>query len=155
MIPLQSRLKVYVACALTHAPQTFKDDVDLLKAALRPHVEVLDFLGLGAPSAQAAFEWDIQCVKTCDVLVADLSYPSTGLGVEFGVAYATGKPIISLASKRASVSRFVFGYVSPIHFTYRDDLPTDAAEFVLSTLNVLTTVAPDGTPTTLGLMDGE
>lgn len=131
------RPTVYVGAALTLAPESFKDSVDSFKNRLRPHIEVLDFLSLDAPSAQAAFDWDLECVKKCDVFVADFSYPSTGLGVEFGIAYSLHKPIISLAAKDASVSRFIFGYVNPYHFVFRYGDTDEAVEFVLKSLSTL------------------
>lgn len=134
---VSQRPTVYVAAALSHAPGSFRDDIIAFRDRLRPYVEVLDFLGLEAPSAQEAFEWDIKCVRDCDVLVADVSYPSIGAGVEFGVAYSLRKPIITLAAADAAASRFVFGYVSPLHFSCRYTSREEAAEFVLSTLRQL------------------
>lgn len=75
-----SRIKAYVGCALTESPQEFKDAIDLFKSKLRSHIEVLDFIGLRAPSAQVAFEWDIKHVRNADLLISDLTYVSLGGG---------------------------------------------------------------------------
>jgi|SRR5690606_4400836 len=128
---------IYVAAALSHAPQEYRDGIIAFRNRLRAHVEVLDFLGLEAPSAQEAFEWDIKCVKDCDVLVADVTHPSIGVGVEFGVAYSLRKPIITLAAKDATPSRFVFGYVNNRHFSFRYANSDEAVDFVLATLKKL------------------
>jgi len=134
---VSQRPTIYVAAALSHAPESFRDDIIAFRDRLRPYAEVLDFLGLEAPSAQQAFEWDIKCVRECDVLVANVSYPSIGAGVEFGVAYSLRKPIITLAAADADASRFVFGYVSPLHYSCRYSNGDEAVEFVLNTLRRL------------------
>jgi nucleoside 2-deoxyribosyltransferase len=137
-LPLVSRKPtIYVAAALSHAPEAFRDHIIAFKDRLRPYVEVLDFLGLGAPSAQEAFEWDMNCVRKCAAFVADVTYASIGVGVEFGVAYSLRKPIITVADADASVSRFVFGHVDSRHFSLRYTNSDEAVDFVLSTLRKL------------------
>lgn len=128
---------IYVGCALTHAPQAFKADIDLFKDKLRPYAKVLDFLGQAHPNVEEVFETDISYVRKCDLMIANVTHPSIGLGVEFGVAVENKKPIITLAYKDAQVSRFVYGYNYPLHFSYRYSTFEDAAEYVLKKLSEL------------------
>ena len=132
-----SRIKAYVACALTHSPQEFKDSIDLFKSKLRRHIKVLDFMGLKAPSAQVAFEWDIKHVRDADLLIADFTYITIGAGIEWGVAMQIGKPIITLAKKDVVVSDFPFGHVAGNHFSYRYTNHDDAFEFVMNKLPII------------------
>jgi len=46
-----------------------------------------------------------EVIKTSDAMVAEVSYPSTGLGIEIGWAYVFKVPIISIAMEDAKVSR--------------------------------------------------
>lgn len=43
-------------------------------------------------------------IKTCDVMVAEVSFPATGLGIELGLANAFECPIICIYRKGAKIS---------------------------------------------------
>lgn len=43
-------------------------------------------------------------LPSCSFMLAEASYPSTGLGIELGFAFALGVPIIFLVRKGSSVS---------------------------------------------------
>lgn len=132
-----SKIKVYIGCSLTHSPQDFKNKIDKFKSRLRKHVEILDFLGLNAPSAKVAFDWDISCVKNADLVIFDLTHESIGAGIEWGVAMQLNKPIITLAQKNTTVSRFPFGYDAENHFSYRYESHKDAFDFVMRSLPLI------------------
>lgn len=61
-------------------------------------------------------------IKACDVLVADISEYSIGVGVEIGYALGLGKEILLVARRtsKGEVSPFLRGIVPDIVF-YRDD----------------------------------
>lgn len=105
--------KIYIGCALTHAPEEFKAEIEELKSELRKDYEVLDFVGLEKGTAQDVFEWDTKCVKTCDLFVADCTYPAIGLGVEIGVALENNKNLLLIAQTQAKVTRQVLGINHP------------------------------------------
>lgn len=115
--------KIYIACSLTHAPAEFKAAVETLKENLRKEYEILDFIGLVNGTAQDVFEWDLNCVRICDLLVADCTYPALGVGMEIGTALAINKKTLIIAHKDAKVTRIVLGITHP-QFTFKryDDL---------------------------------
>jgi hypothetical protein len=43
-------------------------------------------------------------IKTCDVMVAEVSFPATGLGIELGWANAYERPIICIHRKSSKIS---------------------------------------------------
>lgn len=43
-------------------------------------------------------------IKTCDVMVAEVSFPATGLGIEIGWANAFERPIICIHRKGSKIS---------------------------------------------------
>ena len=43
-------------------------------------------------------------IKDCDLFLAEVSYPSTGMGIEMGWADAAGVPIVCVYKKGSSVS---------------------------------------------------
>jgi hypothetical protein len=60
-------------------------------------------------SAQEVFERDTNGVEDCDILVAEVSYPSHGVGMEIMKAQIRGKMILCLFKKGTAVSRMVLG----------------------------------------------
>lgn len=86
-------VKVYVGCALTHAPKRYKKQIAIFKNLLRnvPWIQVLDFVTANSlsevPDPLHIYTHDIHdCVGKADVIIAELSYPSTGLGWELGTS---------------------------------------------------------------------
>lgn len=116
--------KVYVGCALTHAPQSYRDEIHRLKEILRKECIVLDFVGLDGDVTKV-FEHDTKCVKECDVFLADCTYPSIGLGYELGVAFENNKQIVAIAHSEARVSNIVLSAAHPkftfLRYTHFDD----------------------------------
>ena len=116
---------IYVSCALTHAPQEYKDDIEAFKGELRkvPGVTVLDFCP-PAPgekqtklSPKEVYQKDInEGVAVADLIIAEVSLPSTGLGLELGKAIGEYKiPTLLFAKKGAVVSKLILGI--PTHVT--------------------------------------
>lgn len=139
-MPDTSRRKplVYLGCALTHAPGEFLEDISYLRQAISPYVEWLTFLGLNHPSLSDAFQYDLNCVRRCDLLIANMTYPSLGLGMEYGVAVETRKPIISLADDHLAAPRLLaWGYWDPLHFKLRYETREEAATFCINTIHKL------------------
>ncbi len=116
------KLKVYVGCALTHAPQEYKDMIADFKDWLRNHnwIEVLDFVGAleGKPQADDApahiYKHDIHnCVMRAHVVVGEISYPSLGLGWELATIIEKKRKLtIMLAQQSALVSKLPQGAVA-------------------------------------------
>ena len=57
----------------------------------------------------AVFKRDTEGVKDSDILVADISMPSHGVGMEIMLAHLNGKAIICLFERGASISRMIQG----------------------------------------------
>ncbi len=64
-----------------------------------------------------------EVLKTVDVFLAEVSLPSTGLGIELGWADDLGVPIIAVYKKGQSISRSITGVAQQvIEYTSADDL---------------------------------
>jgi nucleoside 2-deoxyribosyltransferase len=126
---------IYVGCSLTHAPEEFKDAITQLKAELGKYYDVIDFLGLERGTAKDAFEHDIDCVRRCDLFVAECSHPSTGLGYEIGTAVSLNKPVLAVAHESAKVTRLIQGVTHPNYTFRRYDDMEEVLEFVKEKLN--------------------
>lgn len=99
---------VYLGCGLTHVPRAvFLDYVSMLHRIAteleRTGAEVMYALKHSDPQlaekpleerARLCYLWDRELVERADVLIAEATYPSTGLGIEMQMAESRGKPII-------------------------------------------------------------
>ena len=105
-------MKIYIACGLTHVPRDiFTDYVAYLHElayALRaiPTVDSVRYalidsdpqLASKPASDRAAlcYDWDRRMVEDVNLLIAEASFPSTGLGIELQIAESAGIPVIML-----------------------------------------------------------
>jgi hypothetical protein len=112
---MDKKLKLYIGCSLTQAPEAFKASVEELKDRLRDKFEVLDFVGLVNGTPTDVYHHDVQnCVGTCDLFVAICDYPAIGLGYELGTAIESlHKPVLAVAQKDAHITRLVIGIDAP------------------------------------------
>ena len=107
-----NRLQIYIACGLTHVPRDIFTDyvcyLHQLAAELRQIAGVSsvryalvdsDPQLASKPAVEQArfcYEWDRRMVEEADLVIADASFPSTGLGIELQIAEASGIPVIML-----------------------------------------------------------
>jgi len=105
--------KVYVGCAMFNAPSEYLLEIAEIKEAIKEGLacEVLEFLPLGTGTPEEVYTNDIhQMVEACDIMIAEVSFPSLGLGWELGtMVEKLRKPVIMCAKKGAKVSRLVQG----------------------------------------------
>ncbi len=58
---------------------------------------------------QDVYERDVNWIKNCDVLIAEVSVPSHGVGYEIGFALNIRKPVLCLYQKDQRVSKMITG----------------------------------------------
>jgi hypothetical protein len=126
--------QIYLGCALTHVPRPmfgeYSEFLHGLAAALRTHFDGCDVKyalthsdpqlasNPFAERARLCYLWDTQMVAASDLLIAEVSFPSTGLGIELQVAASKGIPII-LCYRNFSVNRATpIRYQNPDMRTY-------------------------------------
>jgi hypothetical protein len=112
-------MNIYIACGLTHVPRSeFVEYVDFINGLARElttncSADVRYALRDSDPQlAEKPFEdrarlcylWDREMVERSDLVIAEASFPSTGLGIELQIAEAMDIPII-IAFKQASEHR--------------------------------------------------
>jgi nucleoside 2-deoxyribosyltransferase len=110
-------MKVYFSCSLTGGRQdesAYRLIVDLLQSAghtvLTAH--------LAAPEVMAeerrvdpaeVYKRDVAWIEECQVLVAEVSTPSHGVGYEIALALQRGKPVLCLHREGVPVSKMITG----------------------------------------------
>jgi nucleoside 2-deoxyribosyltransferase len=103
-------MRIYLACGLTHVPRgLFAEHAQFihgLAAALRAHTpshEVKYALVNSDPQlatkpfgerARLCYLWDREMVEQSDLVIAEVSFASIGVGIEMQIAQQQGTPII-------------------------------------------------------------
>lgn len=102
-------MKIYLACSLTHVPrEDFSNYVEFLHGlaeylTMEHSAEVKYALRDSDPQlgqepsenrARLCYTWDKEMVEWSDIVVAETSYPSTGLGIELQIACGRQIPAI-------------------------------------------------------------
>lgn len=70
-------------------------------------------------SPERIFERDVKGVRECDVLVAEVSTPSHGVGIEIMLAQTLKKPVFCLHRPRISISRMLRGMPGIVLLEYQ------------------------------------
>jgi hypothetical protein len=123
-------MNVYVACGLTHVPREifgqYVGFIHNLAAALRGQQGVASVkyalvnsdpqLAERPKSERPAlcYVWDRMMVEEANLIVADASFPSTGMGIELQIAESSGKPIVML------IGDYGVNRVKPVHYENPD-----------------------------------
>jgi hypothetical protein len=69
--------------------------------------------------ASLCYAWDRRMVEEADLVIADASFPSTGMGIELQIAEACGTPIVML------IGDYGVNRVSPAHYKNPDNSEHD------------------------------
>ncbi|MEM0117568.1 MAG: nucleoside 2-deoxyribosyltransferase [Conexivisphaerales archaeon] len=93
---------------------------------------VLGEVESASPEGVNVFERDRTGAENCDMLIADVSMPSNGVGMEIMAAYYAGKKIVLLAKNGSRVSRMLLHMKRKeiIFFDDNDDLKNKLKEFL-------------------------
>ena len=59
------------------------------------------------------YDRDVTWIRACNVLIAEVSVPSHGVGYEIGFALEQGKPVLCLAQTDITVSKMITGNLHP------------------------------------------
>lgn len=76
-----------------------------------------------------------EIIPTCDAVIAEVSFPSTGQGIELGWADANNIPIICIYRKGSSVST-ALRFISQNQFEYESE--SDMIDQIMTALGDLT-----------------
>lgn len=64
-------------------------------------------------SPREVFERDVAWVEACDVMIAEVSTPSLGVGYEYGLAVQLGKPVLCVYRSGLRLSKMITGNPAP------------------------------------------
>ncbi len=103
--------------------------------AILSHPNVMDFED--EVTAEDVYTRDVNWVRGCDALVAEVSTPSHGVGYEIALALLLGKPVICCYQTGRRVSKMILGNDHPNLRLAPYDTPEHAAELVCRFLDEL------------------
>jgi nucleoside 2-deoxyribosyltransferase len=77
--------------------------------------------------APVVFDRDVKWIDECDLMIAEVSTPSTGVGYEYGYALQIGKPVLCAYRSGLRMSKMITGNPAPnlTVVTYADELELD------------------------------
>ena len=110
-------MKIYFAAAISagrkYAP-VYKKIVEFLKTEghliLTEHVAATNVMDLEEQiPAEEIYTRDIKKLKDADLLIAEVSLPSTGVGYEIAYFLSLEKPVVCLYSKEINMSKMITG----------------------------------------------
>ena len=70
-----------------------------------------------ALTPQYVYERDVNWIRNCDVLIAEVSVPSHGVGYEIAFALEIGKPVLCIHEQGRRVSKMITGNPNPAIIT--------------------------------------
>ena len=114
-------MNIYFACSITGGREfesVYREIVDSLLAegheiptSHLAHSEVVDKEGLISP--REVYTRDVNWIENCDVLIAEVSVPSHGVGYEIAYALGKDKPVLCLYQAGRKVSKMITGNTYP------------------------------------------
>ena len=115
-------MKIYFACSISGGRKDEK--------AYQYMVQVLIEMGIDVPTAHIAetgveevdareeprdiYNRDVNWIQESDLLIAEVSTPSHGVGYEIGYALDLDKPVLCLSQKGVVVTKMITGNPNPL-----------------------------------------
>jgi hypothetical protein len=121
-------VNIYVACGLTHVPRPLFADYtkfihELVKALRANGCEKVTYALMNsdpqlaekpfAERARLCYLWDRELVQQADLVIAEASFPSTGMGIELQIAETAGIPVILCFKQSVELRTTPIDYENP------------------------------------------
>jgi len=129
-------MKIYFAAAISAGRKyadVYQKIVEFLKnerhEILTEHVADPNVLDLEKVIPdQEVYDRDIQLIKKADILIAEASLPSTGVGYEIAYMLSLKKPVICLYQRGLNMSKMITGNNEPLLSVYSYNSKADLVE---------------------------
>jgi len=121
-------MKIFYATAMTDIPETYKKmhskNVDDTIKKIQSNPNIIVYSGLTTPAQinreifdqkenEKLYKWYINLIKKSDLFIADVTFPSIGVGIELQNASFLSKPIYLIINtsikKKENISRMLLG----------------------------------------------
>ncbi|MBK8620135.1 MAG: nucleoside 2-deoxyribosyltransferase [Anaerolineales bacterium] len=110
-------MNIYFACSITGGREFESTYQEIVAALIKDghqiptsHLVLSDVMENERElTPEEVYERDVNWIKNCDVLIAEVSTPSHGVGYEIGFALNIGKPVLCMHQKERKVSKMITG----------------------------------------------
>ena len=135
-------MKVYFSCSITGGRNEEKVYAEIVNAMLAAGYEV-PTAHLSSPDVMnletvvdpiEVFTRDMRWLEECDVVVAEVSTPSHGVGYEIAFGLTLNKPVLCCYQQRKRISKILTGNTHPNLTLTAYDLPETAVAEVITYL---------------------
>lgn len=144
-------MNIYFACAITGG-RLFEKTYQAITRALLADGHEVPTAHLASPGvmkleqivlAEDVFQRDTAWIQACDVLIAEISTPSHGVGFEVALALFIGKKVLCLHQEGQAVSKMIIGNTHPLLTVKSYRMPKEAVSFVRTYLSDLDLICED------------
>jgi hypothetical protein len=114
-------VNIYFACSITGGREfepvyqavvrALEEDGHVIPTSYLASAEVIDLEKVVSP--QDVYNRDISWIQNADMLIAEVSTPSHGVGYEIAYALAIGKPVLCCYQDGQKVSKMLIGNIHP------------------------------------------
>ncbi len=110
-------MNIYFACSITGGRE-FEPVYQAIVRALTEDRHVVPTAHLAESSVMAlesvvspqeVYARDVAWIRACDVLIAEVSMPSHGVGYEIAFSLGLGKPVLALYQEKRTISKMISG----------------------------------------------
>jgi nucleoside 2-deoxyribosyltransferase len=138
-------MNIYFACSITGGRQdeliyqklvsTLQQDGHHVPTALLASPDVMPLEGVVSP--EDVYARDVRWITECDLLLAEVSTPSHGVGYEIGYALSVGKKVLCLYRKGLKVSKMILGNPHPQLTVHAYETPEQAVDILTTYLQTI------------------
>lgn len=135
-------MNIYFACSITGGRQdeavyqmlvsSLHDGGHVVPTALLAGAEVMQLEGIVDPAD--IYARDTAWIRACDLLLAEVSTPSHGVGYEIGYALSLNKPVLCLHRASRKVSKMILGNPHPCLRVCAYQTPQEAVQILQANL---------------------
>jgi hypothetical protein len=131
-------MKIYFACSITGGRE-FEPVYQMITRSLTGDCHEVPTAHLAEPGVQSleavidpfeVYTRDTAWIRASDVLIAEVSVPSHGVGYEIGYALGQGKPVLVLYQEGRRISKMISGNPDPNLFVLTYENPAHAVDII-------------------------
>jgi nucleoside 2-deoxyribosyltransferase len=114
-------MNIYFACSITGGRE-FEPVYQAIVSALEAEGHTVPTSHLASSEVvylekivtpRDVYERDVEWIRAADVLIAEVSTPSHGVGYEIGFALGLGKPVLACHRRDRTISKMILGNPDP------------------------------------------
>lgn len=111
-------MKAYITCPVSHS----KERLNLLPLIEKivKNKRITPFVFQIMENPEKIFKQDYEQIKSSDIIIAEVSEQSHGVGIEIGISYCLGLKIILLLEKEKTVTKLAQGIPNVTIIEYID-----------------------------------